>query len=116
MPFKSVKELPAGPAKAGKFPAMVCSVIEVPTFFLPRPLLGSDGPHRGPPVRPCVCLPLVLSLLLLFQNYQALARPSFNRKLSFLPDCLQLPLHAVLQPMKGLAPSWSEMATEQQAA
>lgn len=65
-----------------------CHIIEVPTFFLPRLLvrvrqnaLGAPqftGVYISPHHRPCSN----------FQNYQALARPSFHRKLSFLPDSL----------------------------
>lgn len=89
-PFKSLTELPAGSAKAGKFlvRSIICRIIEVPTFFLPRLLvrvgqnaLGAPhftGVYNSPRHRPCCN----------FQNYQPLARPSFHRKLSFLPDSL----------------------------
>lgn len=73
-PFKSLKEPSAGSAKAGKFLVIICSIIEVPTFFLPRLLLGSDKMHPGLTVHLCLHFPLFAALvLLLTPNHQALA-------------------------------------------
>ena len=55
---------------------IICSIIEVPTFFLPRLLLGSDKMHRGLTVHLCLHFPLFAALvLLLTANHQALAAP-----------------------------------------
>lgn len=44
-PFKSLKLLLDGSAKAGEPLVIVCRMIEAPTFFLPKLLFGSDKMH-----------------------------------------------------------------------
>lgn len=111
-PVKSLKERPGGSAPAGQWLGSLAAPGKLPCSFWRG---GSSGRTKCTGLSPSTCA-CSAPLTVLAVPEQPGPGPSLHRQLSFLPDCFQLPVRALFQPLKGPAHGWSVAGTEHQAA